>query len=199
MPLSPLNMPFIAVKSYVLSGHASTKRHGPYVSVETTHTNYDILWSLWNNLAASHRDQSLASGHNYTFKPWSMKSVCVCVRESLSGCLYRCMSLSLCEQMHTHGWYSVQGLNLIQIVSQRWIIDHLLCGGESCWTAVSYVNGPFVQCSNQTNTFMRCIIQVFVRATVHKGLLNICKQLGDWNLPYFPHYRLIPTNKKLHY
>lgn len=87
-------------KSRVWLEHASTERHGPYVSVETTHTNYDILWSLWKNLAASHRDQSLASGHNCTHlnrEVWK-----VCGRECLNGW----MSLSLCVRawMHAHGW-----------------------------------------------------------------------------------------------
>lgn len=58
-------MLFTAVK-VVRPVHANAKRHAPYVSVETSHNNYDILWSLWNDLAAPHTDLSLASGHNCT-------------------------------------------------------------------------------------------------------------------------------------
>lgn len=135
----------------------------------------------------------------YTYKPWSMKSVCVWQRVLVGICTDGCLSHCVRVWVHTHRLYSVWGLKPIQRISQCWIIDHLLCGGESCWTAVSYVNGPFVQCSNETNTFMRSIIQVLAGATVHKGLLYICKQLGHWNVPFFPHYHLIPANKKSHY
>ena len=98
---------------------------------------------------------------------------------------------------HMHGWYSVWGQNFIQRILPRKIIDHLLCGRVSCWTAVSYVNGSFVQCSNGTNTFMRYTIQVLFGATVHKVLLYICKHLGDWNVLYFPSLSLNNNKQKL--
>lgn len=47
---------------------ADPKGHGPYVSVETSPTIDDILWSVRNNLAASHRDQSGRRGQLHTFK-----------------------------------------------------------------------------------------------------------------------------------
>lgn len=46
-----------------------------------------------------------------------------------------------------YGWYIERGLTLIQGISWRWIRGHLLFAAESCWTTVSYVNWPFVQCA----------------------------------------------------
>lgn len=44
----------------------TVKRHAPPVSVAAVCSSDDILWSLGNNLAASHRDQALVSGNNCT-------------------------------------------------------------------------------------------------------------------------------------
>lgn len=148
---------------------AGPRRPGPHVSVETTYSNSDILWPLCNNLPSCHRAQSLSAGDDCTL--WNrLKPSCACA---------------------SHRYYSVWGLTLIQRISQGWIRDHLLCGAQSGWTTVSYVNGPFVQSSDANIAFMRCIIQVLTGAAVHKWLLYICKQLAECNLPVFPHYRWI--------
>lgn len=69
------------------SVRADPKRHGPYVSVETSPTIDDILWSVGNNLAASHRDLSVAGVDNCTLlKPPSTKSVFECAR--VCACKY---------------------------------------------------------------------------------------------------------------
>lgn len=110
---------------------ANPKRHGPYVSVETSPTIDDILWSVGNNLAASHRDLSLAGVDNCTLlKPPSMKSVFECVW--VCACMQVCI---LCED-----WLWSRGYHAAEL-------EAICCLLQSCWTTVSYVNWPFVQCA----------------------------------------------------
>lgn len=72
----------------------------------------------------------------------NMKCACLCV----------CLGMLVC----TYRWYIVWGLTLIQRISQCWIRGHLLFAAESCWTTVSYVNWPFVQCAKWNQHIQGC-------------------------------------------
>lgn len=122
---------------------ADPEGHGPYVSEETSPAIDDILWSVGNNLAASHRDQSGRRGQLHTFKTAKYEmGMCVCARVHVWAC--------------TYGWYIVWELTLIQMISWCWIRGHLLFAAESCWTTVSYVNWPFVQCAKWNQHIQGC-------------------------------------------
>lgn len=134
--------------------------------------SYQILHSVVTMKQLGSISQSWATGQwlhwpvETTVDFFTVKNVCV----------------HICVQLHMHGYYIVWGLSLIQGISQCWIRDHLLCGADRRWTTVSYVNWPFVQYTNKTNTFMRCIIQVLIWVyttpvvilhTRHKQLKNL--------------------------
>lgn len=60
---------------------------------------------------------------------------------------------------HVHVWmvlYIVWGLTLIRRIWRCWIRGHLLFAAESCWTTVSYVNWPFVQCAKWNQHIQGC-------------------------------------------
>lgn len=114
--------------------------HGPYVSVETRPTIDDILWSVGNNLAASHTDQSGRRGQLHTFKTakYETRAPCVCAW----ACGRARMDGILCED-----WLWSRGYRGAELAA----ICCLLLGAAGQQSAMLIDHLFNVQ--NETNTF----------------------------------------------
>lgn len=190
-----------AVKKVVWS--RTVPRYGPYVSVETTHTSYDILWLLWNNLAAPHTDQSLAGGHKCTHLNREVWKVCACVREGLSGCLYGWISLSLCLCVCVCGCTCMHG---IVYLDWSWSREYHSAEWETICCVLQRAAGQqlamlmdhLFNVQTKSSTFMRCKNASSRRSDSTQGVTLHMYAVGGQKCTLFflPHYRLTPASKE---
>lgn len=196
---SALNMPFKgSEKSCVKSDRAK---------IRSICLRGDDSYQLWHSVVTVKQLGSVSQRsvvgwwtQVHAFKPWSMKSVCMCEGgfEWVSLWMDIFVIVLVCC-VCVHAWYIVLGLKLIQRVSQCRMIDHLLCVAESCWTAVSYVNGPFVQRSNKKqhiHEMQKCKFSSERQYT--RGYFTCVRSRGTEIYPFLflPHYRLMPASKE---